>query len=202
MNLLDTIAIKGLTVAKENGLLDLQEKKAIPFDEEIIEDFLDRVIDDLFEFATLEQYINNETLFERAAVYVYGKGVEFALLHLCNSPLERISYSFDDCMQSKLPDSLPHSILNVTNKFKPVVKEMYRVMFQETKGSQEKFIVAGITFGNCIFKILSGVFFAGRKVGLSVVIDENNAIQLSNTNSDSKYNYDTYDSRYKENEFE
>jgi hypothetical protein len=75
-------------------------------------------------------------------------------------------------------------------------------MFQETKGSQEKFIVAGITFRNCIFKILSGVFFAGRKVGLSIVIDENNAIQNSNTNSDSKYDYDTYDSRYKENEFE
>ncbi|GAA4026370.1 hypothetical protein GCM10022386_07220 [Flavobacterium cheonhonense] len=202
MNLLDTIAIKGLTVAKENGLLDLPEKKEIPFDEEIIEDFLNRVIDDLFEFATLEQYVSNETLFARATVYVYGKGVEFALSHICNTPLERISYNFDDCMQSKIPDSLPHSILNDVNTFIPVVKEMYRVMFQETKGSQEKFIVAGITFRNCIFKILSGVFFAGRKVGLSIVIDENNAIQNSNTNSDSKYDYDTYDSRYKENEFE
>lgn len=202
MDSLTLISIKGLAIAKENGLLDLPEKKEIPFDEEIVEDFLDRVIDDLFEFATLEQYINNETLFARASIYVYGKGVEFALSHLCNSPLERISYNFDDCMQSKIPDSLPPSILNDTNKFIPVVKEMYRVMFQEIKGSQEKFIVAGITFENCIFKILSGVFLTGRKLGLSHVIDENNAIKLGDNNSDSKYDYDTYDSRYKENDFE
>lgn len=202
MDLLENIMIKGLAIAKENGILDLPEKKEIPFDEEIIEGFINRVIDDLFEFATLEQYINNETLFERAAVYVYGKGVVFALSHLCNSPLERIGYNFDDCMQSKISEILPQSVSNDVNKFIPVIQKMFHTMFQETKGSQEKFIVARITFGNCIFKMLSGVFFAGRRVGLSFEIDGNVSLDFSDNTLDSPYDYDTYDSKYKEADFE
>lgn len=201
MDLLESITIKGLIIAKENGLLDLPEKKEIPFDEEIIKDFINRVIDDLFEFATLEQYINNETLFERAAVYVFGKGLELSLSHLCGSPLERIGYDFDDCMQSKISDTLPPNILNDVNKFIPVIKKMFHAMFQETRGSQEKFIEAGITFGNCVFKMLSGIFFAGRKVGLSFELDKNVSIDFSGNTLDSPYDYDTYDSKYKEADF-
>ena len=198
MKLLDNIAIKGLIIAQKNGLVNLPEKKEIPFCEEIIEDFLNRLIEDLFDFATITQYINNETLFSRAAVYSYGKGAEFALSHLYNSPLERIGYKFDNCMESKISDNFPPNILLEINKHIPVIKEMFQEMFQETKGSQEKYILAGITFGNCVFKMLSGVFFIGKKVGLSCEIENNGSMDFNYNDVNVNWDYDTYDNKYKE----
>lgn len=47
-----------------------------------------------------------------------------------------------------------------------------------------------------MFRILSGVFFIGKKVGLSLNLDKNSIIDFPTLLSDKKYDYDTYDGKY------
>ena len=198
MEILDKITLKGLLIAQKHGLVELPEKKAIPFCEEIIEDFIRCQIEDLFEFQTLEQFINTENLFSRAALYTYGKAAEFALSHYVGEPLERIGYNFDDCMNSTVSTNIPATILNQINQYSEQILEMYREMYSQTRVSQELLIKEGISFHDCLFKILSGVFFIGKKVVLSLEIDQNESIDFTNNAIDVKYDYDTYKEIYKE----
>jgi len=61
MGLIDTITIKGLIVAKQNGLLDLPEIYQIPFVEEKRKEFIQIQVTVLFEFSTLKKFLVTKT---------------------------------------------------------------------------------------------------------------------------------------------
>ena len=196
MEILDKITVKGLLIAQKHGLVELPENKVIPFCEEIIEDFIRRQIADLTEFQSLEQFINTENLFSRAALYTYGKGAELALSHYVSKPLERIGYNFHDCMKSTISANIPTVIINQLNQYSLPILEMYSSMYNETRVNQELFINAGISFNDCLFKILNAVFFMGKKVVLSLEMNEIQSMDLTNNTLDVPYDYDSYSENY------
>ena len=75
---------------------------------------------------------------------------------------------------------------------------MYHEMYSQTSVSQELLIKEGISFQDCLIKILNGVFFMGKKVVLSLEINQKEHIDFTNNAIDSKYDYDTYEEIYKE----
>jgi hypothetical protein len=196
MEILNQITIKGLTLAKINGLLDLQEIYKIPFEEKKVEDFIKILVEDLFEFSTSEQFSNYENLFMRAFEYTYGKGFEFALSYMVGEPLERISYNFDNCMTRNGLSALPNDFREIGLSKIHIIREMFSEMFGMTKGEQSKFIDAGISFQDCIIKILNGAFFIGRRIASSIELDSKLKISLNSEIQDCKYDYDNYDQRY------
>lgn len=196
MDFLETITLKGLTVSKQNGLLDLPEIYQIPFDEEKTKEFIQIQITDLFEFSTLEQFFSYENLFLRAFNYSYGKGFEFALSYMIGEPLERIGYDFDECMNGNGLTAVPEKFAEIAQTHLYILREIFTEMFEMTKGSQSKLIDAGITFPDCVIKILNGAFFLGRRVAVSCDLQNYGAIHLKSDISDKKYDYDSYDQRY------
>ena len=202
MDTLTLITIKGLAVAKENGLFDLPEKYNIPFDEEIVADFINVQINDLFEFATLEQFLSNENLFARAFMYTYGKGVEFALAHIVSKPLKKIGYNFDHCMQGNGLSNIPVNFLSEINSHKSILICMYNEMYGATRGSQERLINEGIRFSDCMTKVLNSAFYIGKRVALSLDINKNEIIDFSDNEVDIKYDYDNYNQNYSEDDFQ
>lgn len=196
MDLLETITLKGLAVAKQNGLLDLPEIYQIPFEEEKTKDFIQIQITDLFEFSTLEQFFSYENLFLRAFNYSYGKGFEFALSYMIGEPLERIGYNFDECMNGNGLTAVPSKFAEIAKSHDYVLREMFAEMFEVTKGSQSKLIEAGVTFEDCVKKMLNGAFFIGRRIAVSSDLQNCGTVHLNSDMSDIKYDYDNYDQRY------
>jgi hypothetical protein len=196
MEILNQITIKGLMIAKTNGLLDLPEIHKIPYDEKKVEEFIKILVEDLLEFLTLEQFSSYENLFKRAFEYTYGKGFEFALSYMVGKPLVRISYDFDNCMTSDGFKAVTNDFREIGESKIHIIREMYSEMFGMTKGEQSKFIDAGISFQDCIIKILNGAFFIGRRIASSIELDSKLKISLNSEIQDCKYDYDNYDKRY------
>jgi len=196
MDFLETITLKGLAVAKQNGLLDLPEIYQIPFEEEKTKEFIQIQITDLFEFSTFEQFFSHENLFLRAFNYSYGKGFEFALSFMIAEPLDRIGYNFDECMNGNGLSAVPKNFAEIAQSHQYILSEMFSEMFEMTKGSQSNLINAGITFEDCVKKILNGAFFLGRRIATSCDLQNGGAIHLNSDTTDIKYDYDNYDQRY------
>ncbi len=196
MDFLETITLKGLTVAKQNGLLDLPEIYQIPFEEDKTKEFIQIQVTDLFEFSTLEQFFSYENLFLRAFNYSYGKGFEFALSYMIGEPLGRIGYDFDECMNGNGLTAVPEKFAKVAKSHDYILREMFAEMFEMTKGSQSKLIEAGVTFEDCVKKMLNGAFFIGRRIAVSSDLENCGAVHLNSNMSDTKYDYDNYDQRY------
>lgn len=197
MNTLEKILFAGLAKAREHGILDLPQTQSIPFEEELVAHFLELQIDDLFEFQTMEQYESDHNLFVRASMYTFFKGVEFALSHITGTPLTRIGYDFDLCMQGKSSIKLPPNLSLQINKYSRAILEMFDEMFQLTKIDTEQGLREGITYRDCLLRILNGIFFMGSKVGNSLKPENNLYIDFSNNQKDFPYDYDTYDQKFK-----
>jgi hypothetical protein len=198
MTPLDLIAAKGLAKAEELILHSLIEKIAIPKFEEITENFIYCLIDDLGDFLTLEQYLDTKELYSKAATYCYGKGAEFALSHRIKKPIERIGYNFDHCMQSEISAAIPPPLLNQITIHTNAILDIYFNMYQMVSQNQEQLICTGIPFDKCLLRIFSVLFFIGKKVSLSLKMDEDIVIDFTASTIDVKYNYDTYDGKYTE----
>lgn len=196
MDILEQITSKGLTIAKANELLDLAENYKIPYDEDKLRAFLKTQVYDLSKFSTLEHFFSQENLFIRAFVYTYGKGFEFALAYMIGEPLERIAYNFDDCMTSNGLKALPNEIRKIADSKIYIIREMFTEMFEMTREKQSELTAAGITFENCIIKILNEAFFIGQRIAASMELDSKMTIKLDSETEDSKYDYDNYDNRY------
>ncbi|MBA0882346.1 hypothetical protein [Flavobacterium undicola] len=196
MDILEQITTKGLTIAKANGLLDLAENYTIPHDEDKLKAFIKTQAYDLSKFSTLEHFFSQENLFIRAFVYTYGKGFEFTLAYMIGEPLERIAYNFDDCMTSNGLKGLPNEIRKIAESKIYIIREMFTEMFEMTRDKQSQLTEAGITFEDCIIKILNEAFFIGRRIAISIELDSKMTIQLEAETEDSKYDYDNYDNRY------
>lgn len=196
MNLLEQITNKGNTIAQANGLLELPEIYKIPHNEEKLAAFLKIQVYDLFKFLTLEHFFNQENLFIRAFVYTYGKGFEFSLSYMIGEPLERITYNFDECMTSNGLRALPTAIRKIADSKIYIIREMFTEMFEMTREQQAQLTEAGISFEDCIIKILTEAFFIGQKIATSIELDTKMTIKLDYKTQDSKYDYDNYDNRY------
>ena len=196
MNAYDKIAFAGISKAEEYGITRLKEKIEIPFLEDIAEDFINTIIDDLNEFLTLEQYPDAKRLYELASLYTFGKGAEFALSFRLNTPLNRIGYDFNDCMQSNIGKGFPESVSAQISDHSGEISEVFYAMYKETSKHQYELISNGISFNNCLFRMLSGTFFLGRKVGLSLEIENTVEVDFSANDYDVKYDYDSYDQSY------
>jgi hypothetical protein len=202
METLNLIRVKGYEVAEKYDLLNLPESRKILTSDEIVADFVETEIEDLFEFQTLNQFGNSENLFARAFIYTYGKGAEFALSHLLNNPMPRIGYNFDECMKGSISNLIPSEYRNIALNYSDIMLEMYLKMFALTKGSQEKIISEGDNFGKAIFVILNGAFYWGTRIVLSLDFSKELEIDFSPNNDDIKYDYDNYDQKYNESDYQ
>lgn len=201
MNTLTLMALKGLVVAKENDINTSPEKYKISFDEAITKNFIKGQINDLFEFATLEQFLSHQNLFARAFMFTYGKAAEFAISHIVNKPLKRIGYDFDNCMRGNGTSNIPSDLLIKINAYSSILLRMYTEMFEVTRENQEKLINEGFNFEDCMVRILNIAFLTGKRVALSHDIDKNAIIDFSSNDYDSKYDYDNYSKKYSEKDY-
>ena len=197
MDTLTALTFTGLAIARQDGLLDLPEKHEIPFDEEIVADFIQTMVEDLFDFARLTQFVDNHNLFARAFMYTYGKGAEFALSHMLQSPLKQIGYDFDSCMKGIGTENIPLHLLFRINGHASTLLTMYEEMYQITREGQSSLIAEGFTFGDCAKKMLNGAFFVGKRVAQSFDLDGSEQIDFSGNAANVKYDYDNYDQKYK-----
>ena len=201
MTTIEQIRFKGIEIAIQKGLIDLEEKVQIPVSNEIIEDFIKILERDLMDFSTSECFSNYENLFVRAFLYSYGKGAEYAFSHIINKPLEKIAYDFDECMMGTISKSIPNSLRSQLNKKIEIMIEMYESMFQLTKGSQEKIILEGANFDMCVFTILNGWFYWGSRIVLAIFTNENLNFVFNPETEDKKYDYENYNNNYQESDF-
>jgi hypothetical protein len=126
MNTIEKIRQIGANIAYENEIFGEHRIDEIPESFEIVDDFIDRVKDDLFEFNTLEQFDNSYfNLFNRAFMYVYGKDAEFALFNRLGFKVSRINYAFDQAMQGICGERLPNHIRFHINKKSSLMLDMY-----------------------------------------------------------------------------
>jgi hypothetical protein len=196
----DTITMKGMVVAYKYGITELPEKKPIPFSEDITESFINNILDGLGEFLMYEQ-INQSNLFIRAFLYTYGKGVEFALSHVIGRPMERIGFNFDDCMKGKTAIDLPVHISFRVHKYTSALIEMYEEMYEFANDHTDELIQEGYNLSDNLFKILSGAFYIGKRVAQSLDIDSDEGLDFSSNLIDVKYDYDTYNGKYRAEDF-
>lgn len=198
MNTLDKIMITGVKIAQKNGLKSLPEKFDMPFYEKQVEDFINKMIDDLFEFNTMEQFDPTyQNLFNRAFMYSYGKGAETAFLYKMAGKIDAIHFNFGECMKGSLSSLIPKHLMFHLGKNSSTMLDMYIAMFETTKIGEEQRHNEGITFGNCIFKILSGGFYWGKRVMQSIEFSEKDFTTPNLTDKDKFYDPDTYEEEYK-----
>lgn len=192
----------GICVANENNILDSENQEKVSLSQGIITDFINRVKDDLFEFNTLEQFDHTyQNLFNRAFMYVFGRGAESAFFLRLGNDVERISYDFHKAMKGVCAERLPEHVLLSLNRKSSIMIEMYLQMFQCTKGSQDKMISEEITFQDCIFTILSGAFYYGFLVSSEIELTvEDYKVEYEALN-DNPYDYETYDKTYNLDDF-
>ncbi len=198
MTTLELIKQTGAGVAFENEIIANKNNQDISIPNGLAEDFILRVKSDLFEFNTLEQFdYTHCNLFNRAFIYVYGKGAEAAFFSKLGNSILKINYEFDKLMKGICGEKLPDHILLCLNKKSSAMIDMYVKMFQLTRGSQEKMISENITFQDCISTILSAAFFYGFEVCLTCEFIEKDKLTKYPEESDVPYNYNTYDQKYK-----
>lgn len=202
MTTLEKIRQTGANIAFENEIFGNKKIEDISLSNEIVEDFIERVINDLFEFNTLEQFDNSYfNLFNRAFMYVYGKGAEVAFYSRLGNSITRINYEFDKVMQGVCGDKLSDNLRFRVNRKSSAMLDMYFKMFQHTRGSQEKIISENITFRDCISTILNGAFFCGIEICLTTELSKEDRLLNYQAENDKAYNNDTYDQKYKVDDF-
>jgi hypothetical protein len=202
MNTIEKIRLTGVTVAIATNVLGNPKIEDVNLPNEIIEDFITRVKNDLFEFNYFNQFdARNFNLFARAFIYVYGKGAEFAFHNRIGNSISRIDYNFDSAMQAKCCETLPeHLRFQINNKTNEMLN-IYIQMFELTKGTQEIIISEGLNFDDCISTILSGAFYLGKEVCSTLeFIGKDNFVKFDEKH-DEPYDYDNYDQNYKLDDF-
>jgi hypothetical protein len=197
MNSLDRIMLVSNAIAERKGIKSLKKIEVVKPDSEVVEAFVNKVVTDLFEFDTLEQFDSKyDNLFGRAFIYMFGKGAEYAFCWRTGEPIGRIAYSFHDCMQAKCADQLPEDIRTVLYKQMSGMLDMYVAMFEVTKGSQEENIADGISFHDMMFKTLSGAFFWGKELIETIELNEAHFEHEVSEKEDEPYDYDNYSNDY------
>lgn len=198
MNTLAKIRETGQRVAAEYGVYEQPQIEEISLPNELIEDFVERLVIDFAEFSTLEVYSDYFNLFNRAFMYVYGKGAEFAYFTRIGKDFDRISYNFDKAMQGTCGENLPNNVRFRINQRASAMLEMYVQTFEHTRGPQDIIISEGLSFNHCIHTILCGAFFYGAYVCSTVPLDEKDYISNhEEPKEDKPYDYDNYDKKYK-----
>lgn len=202
MHTLDKIRMTGAILAKESKITGLPKIDEIPYDSEIVQDLITRLLDDVCEFITFEQFGNHFNLHARTFKYMFGQGAQFAYNRRCGLNVEKINYMFHDALQGKLPEHLPHIVSDQLRSKIKAMMNMYMQMFTHVKGSQEQLMMEGFSFLECISTMLNGAFFYGRELCLSVELTENeNAPHTNNIEDDIPYDYDNYNQIYQYDDF-
>ncbi len=202
MSILEKIRETGATIAFENQIFGNEKIDNINISNGIIQDFIDRLIADLLEFNTMEQFDSEcYNLFNRAFMYSYGKGAEFALYSRLGNTITKINYEFDKAMQGICGENLPENLRFKINSKSNAMLEMYYQMFQQTKGLQSKMISEKMTFENFISVILNGAFFCGLEICLINKLTEENKVINYKEELDKPYDYDNYNQKYKIEDF-
>lgn len=202
MNTIEIIRQIGKDLAFKNEIFGGQKIEDIEVPNSVIDDFIERLKNDLFEFQTLEQFDPTSfNLFCRAFMYVYGKGAEFAFFSRIGSTISTINYDFDKAMQGVCGEKLTNHFRFQINRKSNAMLEMYCQMFALTKGSQEKLISEGFGFPDCIRTILTGAFTCGIELCLTIDVSKEDRHIIYVEELDSPYDYDNYDKIYKVEDF-
>jgi hypothetical protein len=197
MNSLDRIILVSNAIAERNGLKDLKKVELVQPDSELVEAFVNKLVTDLLDFDTLEQFDPHyDNLFARAFIYMFGKGAEYAFCWRTGEPIDQIDYNFHECMQAKCADRLPEDVRLVLYKQMSGMLDMYVAMFEATKGSQEENIANGISFQNMMVRVVSGAFFWGKELIETVELSESHFGHEISEREDVPYDYDNYSNDY------
>ena len=198
MTTLEEIRQTGARIAFENEIFGNKRVEEIILPKENVEDFIKVLQVDLFEFNTLEQFDDSYfNLFNRAFMYAYGKGAEVAFFARLGNLITKINYDFDKAMQGVCGENLSDHLRFCINRKSGVMMDMYFQMFQHTKGSQEKIISEKTSFEDCIIAILSGAFFCGHEICLTTKLSDEDKLIKYHKAIDKLYADDTYDQKYK-----
>ncbi len=202
MSIIEKIRETGTTIALENQIFGNEKIDTINISNIVIQDFIDRLITDLLEFNTMEQFdAEYSNLFNRAFMYCYGKGAEIALYCRLGNTITKINYEFDKAMQGICAENLPEHLRFKINSKSNAMLEMYYQMFQQTKGSQSKMISENVSFENCISTILNEAFFCGLEICLINKLSEEDKAIKYKEEQDKPYDYDNYNQKYKTEDF-
>ncbi|MBS1652905.1 MAG: hypothetical protein JSU07_12940 [Bacteroidetes bacterium] len=202
MTIIEAIRNTGATIALENQIFSNEKIDTINISNVIVQDFIDRLITDLLEFNTMEQFdVEYSNLFNRAFMYSYGKGAEIALYSRLGNTITKINYEFDKAMQGICGEALPEHLRFKINSKSNAMLEMYYQMFQQTKGSQSKMISENVNFENCISTILNVAFFCGLEICLINRLSEEDKAVKYIEEQDKPYDYDNYNQKYKIEDF-
>lgn len=202
MSIIEKIRETGSTIAFENKIFGNEKIDTINLSSIIVQDFIDRLITDLLEFNTMEQFdVEYSNLFNRAFMYSYGKGAEIALYSRLGNTITKINYEFDKAMQGICGENLPEHLQFKINSKSSTMLEMYYQMFQQTKESQDKMISENVSFENCISTILNGAFFCGLEICLTNKLSEEDRAVKYLEEQDKPYDYDNYNQKYKIEDF-
>ena len=141
----------------------------------------------------MEQFSDTSNLFNRAFMYVFGKGAEFAFFTRIGTPIDRISYNFDKAMHAKCGEQIPEYIraFKIYKKSSAML-EMYQEMYENTKGSQERIISEGLSFPDCMRTILHGGFFYGKHICLTIELSDQDRLAQYIDEEDKPYDPDNY----------
>lgn len=198
MTTLEQIRQTGAKIAFENEIFGKEHLDNTILPNALAEDFIKRMVTDFFEFNTLEQFdYTHLNLFSRAFMYSYGKGAEIALFTRLGNSVPTINYEFDKAMEGICGEGLSDHLRLCINKKSSTMLDMYLQMFQHTRGSQEKVLSENVSFEDCISTILNGAFFCGFEIGVTTELTEKDTIIKYQENQDTLYNYDSYDQKYK-----
>lgn len=202
MTIQDEIRLKGITLASEFQILENKKLHEITYSTEIVYEFIERLLDDILEFNTLNQFdLSYQNLCNRAYMYCFGKGAEVAFFDRMGYDMTYISYDFDKLMQGVCGEKLPDALRFKVHQKSSALLEIYTQQFQMTKGSLERMISEGLTFNNLIYTILNGAFFYGVEIALRSELTAEDKLASFQEEIDNPYDYDTYDQRYKLNDY-
>jgi hypothetical protein len=203
MTTLEKIRQTGEKISVASGIIGNKKSMEINVQQQIIDDFIEKLIIDFQEFNTSEQFdCSHLNLFNRAFMYVYGKGAEIAFFSRIGNSIMNITYEFDKAMQGISGEMLPDHFRFCLNRKSGVMLEMYFQMFQHTGDSQGELISEGLNFNHCISTILDVAFSCGVKISSTTELSNEDKQVVYKDRPDKLYDPDTYDQKYSINDYQ
>ena len=198
MNTLDKFRLAGFEVAAREGIVGGEKLADVPPASDEVDDLECRVMDNLNEFNTFEQFDGEGyDLFRRAFLYLFGKGAEYAFFARMDYELPRFPYHFDEAMRGQGATKLPEYVRTQLDHKRPGLLAMYEAMATYVRTSRAERSETGPNFNHCMYTVLSGSFYCGREYMLTLEPrEEDGNFAFDESEEDVPYDPDTCEHAY------
>jgi hypothetical protein len=185
-------------MAFSNGILKSDRCEEIPAANNLVEDFLKKIMTNLYEFNIRENFDYCKfNLLEYAYIYAYGKGAENTFYSELGYEVKCIDYNFDKLMEGKFGDALPKHLHDKLTAKLDIMLEIYSQMFDLTCISHEKMIEEKTNFEYCIQEILNFAYYCGQELCKTDQITEEDKKFEYHEFCDAPYDANNYTHKYK-----